>query len=262
MIHTVHDLALVPKEMNPAAHRLVAAVRDSAQRRLVNRKEPLEWDFVIRGAVFWRAEGGVVRLVFATVSVTMWTGWFRFDCTEKLHLKDVKFLDTHVSLFLEKRKTDHYRYGQVVEIVRAEEGQPVCPVDMLQEWVDLHFARGLQPADYLFQKVDGHRFRADPMADCLLPGTALDYAQLRRYLFRMMGEAVGIAGEELRCLFGTQSLRSGWASEVADADQVSDFVFNQYGGWSSSNSSATYKATKLDRRLAVSRSMPRSCPRE
>ena len=260
MIHTAHDLALVPKEQNPTGHRLVAAVREFAQRRLgnrkQNRKEPLEWDFVITGVVFWRDEGGIARLMFATVAVTMWTGFFRFDCTEKLHVKDVQFFPTHVRLFVEKRKTDHYRYGQVVEVARAVEGQPVCPVDCLQTWVDRQVGRGLQPGDYLFQKIDGHRFRSDPLSDCLIPGSALDYGQLRRYLFRMMGEASGIASEELQCLFGTQSLRSGGATEVADADQVSDFQFNQYGGWSSSNGSATYKATKLDRRLAVSRSMP------
>ncbi|KAK3275409.1 hypothetical protein CYMTET_16462 [Cymbomonas tetramitiformis] len=169
-------------------------------------KEPLEWDFVISGVVFWRDEVGVVRLMFATVAVTMWTGFFPFDCTEKLHIKDVQFFPTHV-----------------VEVARAVEGQPVCPVDSLQVWVDLQLSRGLQPGDCLFQKIDGHRFRSDLMSDCLVPGSALDYAQLRRYLFRMMGEASDIAPEELQCLFGTQSLRSGGATEVADADQLWGF---------------------------------------
>jgi len=161
-----------------------------------------------------------------------------------------------VRLFIEKRKTDKYRYGQVVEVVRAAVGVEPCPVVLLQSWVDIQAARGQQPEDFLFQAIDGWRFRADPRADCFRPGSRLDYAQLRRYIFRMMGEASGQDPDQLRALYGTQSLRSGGATEVADADQVSDFQFNQYGGWSSSASSATYKATKLDKRLAVSRSMP------
>ncbi|KAK3248310.1 hypothetical protein CYMTET_42219 [Cymbomonas tetramitiformis] len=71
----------------------------------------------------------------------------------------------------------------------------------------------------------------------------------------MLAEASGLDADELRQLYGTQSLRSGGATAVAE-DQVSDHEFNQFGGCSSSSACATYKASSLDRRLAVSRSMP------
>ncbi|KAK3259505.1 hypothetical protein CYMTET_31501, partial [Cymbomonas tetramitiformis] len=152
------------------------------------------------------------------LGICMWTGFWRYDCAEKVRLKDVKFCETRMTTFLEeKRKTDKYRYGQLVEVARAAEGQPICPVETAQR---------------------------------------LDYQQLRRYLFRMLGDGSGQDPDALRQLFGTQSLRSGGATAVAAADQVTDFEFNQFGGWSSSEAAATYKATKLDRRLAVSRSMP------
>jgi len=212
MIHTAHDLALVPKEQNPTKHRLVAAVREFAQRRLgnrkQNRKEPLEWDFVITGVVFWRDEGGIVRLMFATVAVTMWTGFFRFDCTEKLHIKDVQFFPTHVRLFVEKRKTDHYRYGQVVEVARAVEGQPVCPVDCLQTWVDRQVGRGLQPGDYLFQKIDGHRFRSDPLSDCLID---VDRTEIM-FFWRKNLYFANLTGRYVHC--SEMFISTGWICKI------------------------------------------------
>ena len=258
MIYRFHEMALVPLDQNPTGHRLVAAVREAAHRRLGDqrrrRKDPLEFDFVLRGSACWIALGGVTRQMFATLAVVMWTGFFRYDCAEKLRMMDVRFFETHCSFFLEERKTDKYRFGQVVEVVRAPGGQR-CPVDLQQRWVDTQLGRGVLPHEPLFQQVDGRRFARDQMADCLT-GKPLDYQQLRRYLFRMLGEAEGVDPDGLRELYGTQSLRSGGATAVAEADQVSDFEFNQYGGWSSSAASATYKASSLDRRLAVSRSMP------
>ncbi|KAK3243733.1 hypothetical protein CYMTET_46629 [Cymbomonas tetramitiformis] len=243
----------------PTSHRLVAAVREAAHRRLgdrrLNRKEPLEFAFVQSGARCWLMLGGVTRQMFATLGLDMWTGFWRYDCAEKVRLRDMKFCETHMTTFLEKRKTDKYRYGQLVEVARAAEGQPLCPVEVSQRWVDTQIARGVQPDEPLFQQIDGRRFQRDPSADCLT-GKRLDYPQLRRYLFRMLGEASGLDPDALRQLYGTQSLRSGGATAVAAADQVTDFEFNQYGGWSSSAAAATYKATNLNRRLAVSRSMP------
>ncbi|KAK3246759.1 hypothetical protein CYMTET_43721 [Cymbomonas tetramitiformis] len=259
MVFTAHDLALVPADRNPTSHRLVAAVREAAHRRLgdrrLNRKEPLEFAFVQSGARCWLMLGGVTRQMFATLGLDMWTGFWRYDCAEKVRLRDMKFCETHMTTFLEKRKTDKYRYGQLVEVARAAEGQPLCPVEVSQRWVDTQIARGVQPDEPLFQQIDGRRFQRDPSADCLT-GKRLDYPQLRRYLFRMLGEASGLDPDALRQLYGTQSLRSGGATAVAAADQVTDFEFNQYGGWSSSAAAATYKATNLNRRLAVSRSMP------
>ncbi|KAK3272017.1 hypothetical protein CYMTET_19662 [Cymbomonas tetramitiformis] len=259
MVFTAHDLALVPADRNPTSHRLVAAVREAAHRRLgdrrLSRKEPLEFAFVQSGARCWLMLGGVTRQMFATLGLDMWTGFWRYDCAEKVRLRDMKFCETHMTTFLEKRKTDKYRYGQLVEVARAAEGQPLCPVEVSQRWVDTQIARGVQPDEPLFQQIDGRRFQRDPSADCLT-GKRLDYPQLRRYLFRMLGEASGLDPDALRQLYGTQSLRSGGATAVAAADQVTDFEFNQYGGWSSSAAAATYKATNLNRRLAVSRSMP------
>ncbi|KAK3252390.1 hypothetical protein CYMTET_38307 [Cymbomonas tetramitiformis] len=207
MIFRAHEYALVPADRNPTGHRLVAAVREAAHRRLgdrrLARKEPLEYEFVVRGA----------------------------------------------------RKTDKYRFGQVVEVVRAAPGQELCPVELLQQWVDIQISRGVLPHEPLFQQIDGRRFARRPEEDCL-SGGPLDYQQLRRYLFRMLAEASGLDADELRQLYGTQSLRSGGATAVAEADQVSDHEFNQFGGWSSSAACATYKASSLDRRLAVTRSMP------
>ncbi|KAK3236126.1 hypothetical protein CYMTET_53732 [Cymbomonas tetramitiformis] len=113
-----------------------------------------------------------------------------------------------MTTFLEKRKTDKYRYGQLVEVARAAEGQPLCPVEVNQ---------------------------------------------------RMLGDGYGLDPEAImQLMYGpTQSLRLGRATAVAAVDRVTDFEFNQFGGWSSSAVAATYKATNLDRRLAVSRSIER-----
>ncbi|KAK3276100.1 hypothetical protein CYMTET_15810 [Cymbomonas tetramitiformis] len=105
-------------------------------------------------------------LMFATLGLDMWTGFWRYDCAEKVRLRDMKFCETHMTTFLEKRKTDKYRYGQLVEVARAAEGQPMCPVEVSQRWVDTQIAWGVQPDEPLFQQIDGRRFRRDPTADC------------------------------------------------------------------------------------------------
>eukprot|EP00854_Cymbomonas_tetramitiformis_P034544 gene34544-biopygen33039 len=206
MVFTAHDLALVPADRNPTAHRLVAAVREAAHRRLgdrrLDRKEPLEFAFVQRGVRCWLMMGGVTRQMLATLGFDMWTGFWRYDCAEKVRLRDMKFCETHMTTFLEKRKTDKY-----------------------------------SPMSLCFSR---------SMADCLA-GKRLDYPQLRRYLLRMLGEAFGLDPEALRQLYGTQSLRYGGATAVVAADQVTDFEFNAYGGWSSSAAAATYKAVSLNR---------------
>ena len=248
MIFTYHELSLVPADRNPTSHPLVHLVRRSAQRRIgsnpKNRKEPIEYAFLLRGVKLWHHRC-VVRRMIATLALLMWVAMCRYSCLSSVRVRDVRFFETHASIFVESRKTDQFRFGQILDIARASPGL-FCPVALLYAWVS---SCGFPPDAFLFQGFDGRsmaEFNAKPVK----------YHQVRRYTFAMLSEACGRPPAELHVLFGIHSLRIAAASVVASHPEVLEHAFLQFAGWSDVRSSRTYRSTDIDARLAVTRAMP------
>jgi hypothetical protein len=178
------------------------------------------------------------------------TGFFRYSDLVVLKAHDVKFFDEHMELFVEQRKNDQLREGDVVIISKGVTG--ACPV-WWTKW--LISEAGLRGGVPLFQRFDGRVARFKPeKAKSTLTGTEMPYEQCRRLVLRLVARELNISEEEASKRFGTQSLRSGGATLVA-AKGVNDRLFQRHGGWATERMKDHYVKDTLEARMSVTSAM-------
>ena len=246
-IHTMHKLSLSDKE--PTSHPLVQLMRESSQRvlgaRLVNQKEPLDFEVLRKAANRACETDDFLLRLSVTMAVLGFAGFLRYSDLVILTAADVRFEDGHMKLFLEHRKNDQLREGNVV-ISKGCTG--ACPV-WWTRW--LFNSLGLQGNTRLFQRFDGRVARFHPgKAKETLTGIVMPYEQCSRLVLRLVATELGISEEHAKKRFGTQSLRSGGATLVA-AEGVDDRNFQRHGGWRSVAVKDRYVKDSLDAKLAV-----------
>ncbi|KAK3262053.1 hypothetical protein CYMTET_29083 [Cymbomonas tetramitiformis] len=111
----------------------------------------------------------------------------------------MRFYPTYMVFLLTSRKNDQYREGDVVYI--AHGGKHFCPVSLSERLIE---AGRLSGSVNLIQGWDGSRAVRDP-------------------------QAAGRTEAETMAVFGTQSMRSGGATVVAQ--KVSFAEFMRHGHW-------------------------------
>ena len=256
-ICSFHDVALAG--VAPTEHPMVALVRRSVQRRLgvalVNQKEPLDFE-VIRGAAswVWTLEQGHNRWALAlTLVLVGFCGFLRYSDLAQLYADEIHFYEDRAELFLETRKNDQLREGNVVVLARGESS--ACPVAAL-EWL-LRSVPSLQAGGHvrLFQRFDGRVTRFHPERILgTMRGEEMSYDQMRSLMFALLTKCTGVPEEDLKRRYGTQSLRSGGATLVA-AEGVSDRVFQRHGGWRTPQMKDHYVQDTMGAKLEVTRAM-------
>ena len=255
-ISTFHEVGLV--EEAPTKHHTVSLIRTALQRKigvtLVNQKEPLPWE-TVRGTALWVREGRctVVPLTLAQygacLMVVAFCAFFRYKDVKRLMADEVHFFEDRAELFLETRKNDQLREGNVVFLIRGQ--TEACPVRML-EWLASHHPGGHVP---LFQGYDGWKIRKDSSRLFReLSGEGLPFHQYQRLVFRPLAAFMGRDEVDLMKEFGTQSLRSGGATLIAATD-VDSRVFQRHGGWRTVGMKDHYVKDTLEAKLAVTRAM-------
>ena len=89
------------------------------------------------------------------MALLAFAGFFRFQELANLKLKDLALHDTHFELFIESSKTDQYREGAIVLIVKS--GTDPCPWGNLEKYLSqakLTFPTSSQGGDdYLFDNI-------------------------------------------------------------------------------------------------------------
>ena len=75
---------------------------------------------------FQGLDGSLVDTRFMTVALLAFEGFLIFDVLFSLKLKDLVSHATYFELFIERSKTDQYREGAVVPIVKT--GTDLCPL--------------------------------------------------------------------------------------------------------------------------------------
>ena len=89
------------------------------------------------------------------MALLAFAGFFRFQELANLKLKDLALHDTHFELFIESSKTDQYREGAIVLIVKS--GTDLCPWGNLEKYLSqakLTFSTSSQGGDdYLFGNI-------------------------------------------------------------------------------------------------------------
>lgn len=159
-IYTAHRLAGVPASDNPTSHPLAAAARDSPVRRLGahsgNRKEPLSLAAAMLAAGSLTAPGAPAwSLTLGTLIMVAFAGFLRYSDSSLLLVRDVAFFDSHMELFLFKRKNDQFRQGNVIVVCRGSTA--CCPVALTQRLIS---EASLLPDQPLFQGFCGQGVRA------------------------------------------------------------------------------------------------------
>ena len=122
-IRWAHDLAGFE---SPTSHTLPQKVLESARRRLSHQKSkkfPMSTEILLK--FFHSLDGSLVDTRFMAMELLAYAGFLRLDELSNLRLKDVISHTTYFELFIENSKTDQYREGAVVPIVRAT--TDLCP---------------------------------------------------------------------------------------------------------------------------------------
>ena len=258
MIHSVHELSLVPLESIPTKDPLCKLVRGAAKRHLglalVNQKEPLTLE-ILQSAVSLYAMDlsstvPIVQLMLAVMALVMFVGFLRYQDMVVVMADAVAFYPDHMEIFIPVRKTDQFRLGDVLYVARGSY-RDSCPVHLTQLYMDRAGLGGMHVP--LIQGFDGRKVRGSRFQGVQLDGTAIPYHQCRRHFIRMMARAMGVPEAEATSLIGTQSCRSGGATRVATS--VDFRLFQQHRPCRTSASAHRYILDSTDTRLSVTRAM-------
>jgi integrase len=169
-------------------------------------------------------------------------GFFRFDELSHIKRSDIVLFDTHVSIFVEKSKTDKYRDGAWVVISRS--GDITCPVSMLERYLMLcEFKEGSD--QFIFRSItklaNGYKLRDK--------NAPISYTRAREVFLEILKDAVPDASR-----YGLHSLRSGGATLVANKG-IPDRLLKKHGRWVSDKAKDSYISETLADRLKVSQSL-------
>jgi hypothetical protein len=120
---------------SPTGHHLVAMSREIARRSLQAGqpvRQPLLASHICRLFGFWRfpAQHTLHDLMKLAAIKLCYTGFLRFSDLMIVQWHEIRFLPTHMELFLKHTKTDQYRERRWVLISRV--GGPFCPVGLVE----------------------------------------------------------------------------------------------------------------------------------
>ena len=180
------------------------------------------------------------------MALLAFAGFLRFDELSNLKLKDVVSHATYFELFIEGSKTDQYREGGVVPIVKT--GTDLCPWANLLKYLSqaqLSLPTSANGGDgFLFGNIQTRSGR-----QFIRSASKLSYSRCREVLLKKLVDV----GLDPKC-YSWHSFRSGGASSAAN-NGISDRMFKRHGRWRSENAKDGYVEDSLESRLAVSISL-------
>ena len=137
-VNTVYGVSWVHKKSGypePSEYPRVKQAVDAAWRILARppqRNEPLPADLA-RRVVSRLEKGSLADIELAVLSSVGFFGFLRWDDLHRLRVDSLHFEESHVAIFLEKRKTDQFREGSWVFVARCN--TPLCPVAVLEKFL-------------------------------------------------------------------------------------------------------------------------------
>jgi hypothetical protein len=165
-----------------------------------------------------------------------YAGFLRFSDVMTVQWHEIRFLSSHMELFLEKSKTDQYRAGRWVLISRV--GGLYCPVQLVELLLALgqYASRGPGPLV---------RSTTISLSQQSLRDGQPSYSTVNSWF----KEGVQLLGLD-PAFYGTHSGRRGGATRAANVD-VPDRLFKEHGSWKSERAKDGYVVSKLQARLSV-----------
>ena len=226
--------------LEPAQHPLVKQLMEAARRILAKpatRKSPLGADLV-RKLVLRLEQGSLAELQLASLIALGFFGFLRWDDLSNLTADNIQFEDSHMALFLEKRKNDQFREGSWV-FISSSEVKP-CPVEVVKKFlVQGCHAQGSK----LFRRVQHTK------NGWHLKKQGMSYSRANQLLkAELKKEGLNVSRYSLH------SLRAGGASAAA-ALGVPDRLFQRHRGWRSETAKNNYLEESLDSLLLVTKAI-------
>lgn len=227
---------------SPTDSELVKNVYEAGKRRLsvpVTKKEPITSDIMRKMFSKFFIWENIYNQRSICACLIAFAGFLRSSELLNIRCSDVCFEQTHMSIFIEKSKTDIYRDGQHVVIARAQ--SDLCPVRNLEMYFSwCGFSN--ESSEYIFRNMtktkSGYRLRKT--------NKPLTYSRMRELFIEAFQSFVPDISK-----FGLHSLRAGGATACANSG-VSDRLFKRHGRWRSESAKDGYIKDDLDARLLVS----------
>jgi hypothetical protein len=214
-IHAYHRFAPGEDERCVTEHPLVCAVRETAKRALGvgvrNRKAPLDIEVLTRFAERAVRSGQFLPMLSATMMLVGFCGFMRYDDLCNIYVDEIKFYDDHMEIFLETRKNDVLREGNVIVFVAGTGWR--CPMRWCR-W--LIGKAGLEGHVRLFQRFDGVRARWRPSEALATYGSVpghegepMLFSQCQRLVLGGVAEEMGVSLEQVQSEFGWRHAGGG-----------------------------------------------------
>ena len=240
-----HKAACLP---DPTSHDIVKRIKESAMRVLGtgnNVKSPISTLNLVRLCNKFSSPGANLKdLRIASICLLAFTGFLRYDEFSKILVTDVKFFDSHLTVFVEKSKTDVYRDG--VQIYVSKTNSEVCPVSVIGKYFDAAGFSGSEES-FLFRGLTYHRkFKKYTLRK---QNKGLSYTCAREIVLSAFS-SIGLSVRD----FGTHSLRKGGATAAA-CHQVKDRLIKKHGRWTSEKSKDLYISESVQEKLTVTQNL-------
>ena len=115
-IFNAHKMAGYSEAEIPTKHQMCKSVREAAKRELgtqvKNRKDPVSLETLLAMVALLTPRGAPIWAVsLAALAMTCFAGFLRYSDCSVILVGDVKFYDTHMEIFIGKRKNDQFRKG-------------------------------------------------------------------------------------------------------------------------------------------------------
>jgi integrase len=215
--------------------------REIAKRLKVagrNVKKPLLASHVRRLFELWLYDqSSNLQSVMKLTAVTLcYAGFLRFSDLMMIQWQEIRFLSSHMEIFLEKGKTDQYRSGRWVLIARV--GGLYCAVALVEFLLELGLYKSLGPGPLILSTT------ISPSRQSLRKEQP-SYTTVNGW-FKEGVRSLGLDPS----LYGTHSGRRGGATRAANVD-VPDRLFKEHGSWKSERAKDGYVVSRLQARLSV-----------
>ncbi|XP_063410400.1 uncharacterized protein LOC134693496 [Mytilus trossulus] len=230
---------------SPTDSQLVKCVFEGAKRKLgsqIKKKEPITPELLQAMYDKFFCVENIFSQRTICACILGYAGFMRVSELLNLRYFDINFKTSHISIFIEKSKTDIYRDGNWLII--AKTGTTLCPVrnlELYMQWSGIQSDSNL----YLFRNLSQVKgkfvFRS--------MNKPLSYTRMREIFIDAFSPFV----PDIKS-YGLHSLRAGGATAAARFG-VSDRLFKRHGRWKSDTSKDGYVKDDLSERMIVSQNL-------
>lgn len=238
-IKWAHRLSNAP---DPTDHHVNKLIMESARRQLTERRGPKKAVTIdmlrILCDKYGKYSASLKDLRFLAMSLLAFAGFLRFNEVSNIRRSDLEIGKDLLRVLIRKSKTDVYKKGNSVHIVRT--GTNTCPVKFLERYLDKAGLTRQRSQHFIFRAIRGK----DKLNPCNDPIT---YSRAREVLMDYLNKA-GFNGSD----FGLHSFRSGGATAAA-SNGIGDRLLKQHGRWRSDAAKDLYVRDSLDVKLSVTK---------